>query len=184
MAQTPANAAIVLRSAPGAPAVFATIRRALREMSADIEISGMQTMNEIVGASLAARRFSMILLGCFALLALVLAAIGIYGVTAYLVGRKTHEIGLRIALGAQRTDVLGLILRQSVRPAIVGAAIGLAAAAGLTRLMGHLLYGVSATDPLTFCGVAAVLMSVTVAACYVPAVRATGIDPTAALRRE
>jgi predicted permease len=184
MVQTPTNAAIVLRSAPGAPAVFAALRRVLRGMSADLEVSGMRTMNEIVGASLAARRFSMILLGCFALLALALAGIGVYGVTAYLVGRKTHEIGLRIALGARRADVLELILRQGVRPAIAGAAIGLAAAAGLTRLMGHLLYGVSATDPLTFFGVAAVLMAVSVAACYLPAARAMGIDPTAALRRE
>jgi ABC-type antimicrobial peptide transport system permease subunit len=141
-------------------------------------------MKEIVSASLTARRFSMILLGCFALVALALAGIGIFGVTAYLVGQKTHEIGLRIALGAQRRDVLELILRQGFRAAIAGAAGGLVAAAGLTRLLGHLLFGVSATDPLTFFAVAAGLLCVAAAACYVPASRATAIDPTAALRRE
>ncbi|HEV3455207.1 MAG TPA: ABC transporter permease [Thermoanaerobaculia bacterium] len=184
MVQTSSNAAVVMRSAPGAPAVFAAVRGALRGVSADIEVSGMRTMDQIVSASLAARRFSMILLGCFALVALVLAGIGIYGVTAYLVGQKTHEIGLRIALGAQRGNVLAMILRQGVATAGAGAVLGLVAAAGLTRLMGHLLYGVSATDPPTFFGVAGVLIAVALAACYVPASRAMGIDPTAALRRE
>ena len=184
MAHTPSNAAIVVRSSPGAPAVFAAVRRALRGVSAEIEVSGLRTMNEIVGASLAARRFAMILLGSFALVALALAGIGIYGVTAYLVGQRTHEIGLRIALGARRGDVLALVLRQGARAAITGAALGLAAAAGLTRLLGHLLFGVSPTDPPTFLGVAAVLLVVAAAACYLPASRAMSIDPTAALRRE
>jgi predicted permease len=184
MVHTPSNAAVVVRSAPGAPAVFATVRRVLHEISADLEISGMQTMSQIVAESLAARRFSMILLGCFALLALALAGVGIYGVTSYLVGQKTHEIGLRMALGARRADVLWLVLGQGARTAVLGAAAGLVAALGLTRLMGHLLYGVSATDPLTFAGVVAVLISFALAACYVPASRAMGIDPTVALRRE
>jgi predicted permease len=184
MTSTPANSAIVVRSAPEAPAAFAAVRRALREISSDLEVSGAETLHEVVAESLAARRFSMILLGCFALLALTLASIGIYGVTSYLVGRKTHEIGLRIALGARRADVLRLILRQGVRTAILGAAAGLIAAFGLTRLMSHLLYGVSATDPVTFVGVVAVLIAVTLAACYLPASRAMGIDPTSALRRE
>jgi predicted permease len=184
MVHTPSNAAVVVRAAPGAPAVFATVRRVLREISADLEVSGTQTMNQVVAGSLAARRFSMILLGCFALLALALASVGIYGVTSYLVGRKTHEIGLRIALGAGRADVLRLILLQGARTAVLGAAAGLVAALGLTRLMGHLLYGVSATDPLTFAGVVAVLVAVTLAACYLPASRAMAIDPTVALRRE
>jgi putative ABC transport system permease protein len=164
--------------------VVAAVRRVLHEISADLEISGTQTMNEIVAGSLAARRFSMILFGSFALVALALASIGIYGVTSYLVGQKTHEIGLRIALGARRADVLRLVLGEGARAALVGAAAGLVAALGLTRLMDHLLFGVSATDPLTFAGVVAVLTAVTLAACYVPASRAMGIDPTVALRRE
>jgi predicted permease len=184
MISTPANSAIVMRSAPGAPAAFAAVRRALREISPDLEVSGAETMHDVVAESLAARRFSMILLGCFALLALALASIGIYGVTSYLVGRKTHEIGLRIALGAGRMDVLRLILRQGFRTAILGAGAGLVAAWGLTRLMSHLLFGVTATDPVTFFGVVAVLIAVALAACYVPASRAMGIDPTLALRRE
>jgi predicted permease len=184
MVLTPSNATVVVRSAPGAPPVFTTVRRVLREISADLEVSGMQTMNEVVAGSLAARRFSMILFGSFALVALALASIGVYGVTSYLVGQKTHEIGLRIALGAGRADVLRLVLGQGARTAVLGAAAGLAAALGTTRLMGHLLYGVSATDPLTFAAVVAVLAAVALAACYVPASRAMGIDPTVALRRE
>jgi predicted permease len=184
MVLTPTNSTVLVRSAPGAPPVFDALRRVLHEISADLEISGVQTMNEIVAGSLAARRFSMILFGSFALVALALASIGIYGVTSYLVGQKTHEIGLRIALGARRTDVLRLVVGQGARAALGGAAAGLVAALGLTRLMGHLLFGVSATDPLTFAGVAAVLISVTLAACYLPASRAMGIDPTLALRRE
>jgi predicted permease len=184
MVLTPTNSTVLVRSAPGAPPVFAAARRVLHEISADLEISGVQTMNDVVAGSLAARRFSMVLFGSFALVALALASIGIYGVTSYLVGQKTHEIGLRIALGARRADVLWLVLGQGARTALVGAAAGLVAALGLTRLMGHLLFGVSATDPLTFAGVVAVLISVTLAACLVPASRAMGIDPTLALRRE
>ncbi len=183
MILTPANSAIVVRSARAAPAVFAAARRALRAMSPDLEISAMETLSDVVADSLAARRFAMILLGCFAVLALVLASIGIFGVTSYLVGEKTHEIGLRMALGAQRGDVLNLILRLGVRTALAGAAIGLAAALGLTRLMSHLLFGVSATDPLTYAGVVVALVAVTLAACYLPASRAMAIDPAMALHR-
>ena len=184
MVLTPTNATVLVSSAPGSPPVLAAVRRVLHEMSADLEVSGVQTMDEVVAGSIAARRFSMVLFGSFALVALALASIGIYGVTSYLVGQKTHEIGLRIALGARRADVLRLVLGQGARTALAGAAAGLAAALGLTRLMSHLLFGVSATDPLTFAGVAAVLVAVTLAACYVPASRAMGIDPTLALRRE
>jgi predicted permease len=183
MVRTATNAALVLRSAPGA-SVLAPVRRVLRGISPDLEVSGIQTMHDIVAASLAARRFSMALLGCFALLALLLASIGVYGVTSYLVGQKTHEIGLRMALGARPTDVLRLILRRGARMALLGAAGGLVAAWGLSRLIGHLLFGVSTTDPLTFGAVVVVLMSVTLVGCYLPASRAMGIDPTAALRRE
>jgi hypothetical protein len=133
---------------------------------------------------LAERWFSMVLLGIFAALALVLSSIGIYGVISYVVGQRTHEIGIRIALGAQRKDVLALVLREGTRTALLGVGIGLIAALGLTRLMVSVLYGVSAIDPLTFVAVAGVLAAVALAACYIPARRAMRVDPIVALRYE
>jgi putative ABC transport system permease protein len=115
---------------------------------------------------------------------LVLAAVGIYGVTSYTTKQRTHEIGIRVALGAQRSDVLRLTLGQSARTAALGVAIGLAIALAVARLMSGLLYGVSATDPATFCGVALLLMAVALFACYIPARRASRVDPMIALRHE
>jgi ABC-type antimicrobial peptide transport system permease subunit len=126
----------------------------------------------------------MILLAVFAALALALSSIGIYGVISYIAGHRTHEIGLRMALGAQRTDVLKIVLGQGARLAIIGVAVGLAAAAGLARLMSKILYGVSSTDPLTFALVAVVLTFVALSACYIPARRAMRVDPMVALRYE
>ena len=126
----------------------------------------------------------MILLGSFALLALLLSSMGIYGVVSYLVGQQTREIGIRIALGAQRSDVMRLVLGDGAKMALIGVGVGLAAAIGLTRLMTSVLYGVSATDPLTFGGVAVLLALVALAAAYIPARRATRVDPMVALRYE
>jgi len=141
-------------------------------------------MNEIVLASTAGRRFSMMLLGIFAALALVLAAVGIYGVISYAVAQRTHEIGIRMALGARASDVLRVVVAQSMAPVATGIAIGLAASFGLTRLMANMLYGVEASDPATFCAVALALSAVGLAASILPARRAVRIDPTTALRHE
>jgi predicted permease len=160
------------------------IRAALKKLSGEHVVYQAQTMNEIIAASLATRQTSMILLGVFAGLALLLASVGIYGVISYLVGQRTQEIGVRVALGARQTDVLRLVLGAGLRLALLGVGIGLLAAAGLTRLMGTVLYGVSATDPVTFAGVAIVLLGVAAGACYVPARRAMNVDPMVALRYE
>ncbi len=142
------------------------------------------TLDASISDSLASRRFAMILLGAFAALALLLASIGIYGVMAYVAGQRTHEIGVRMALGAQRRDVLRLVLGHGARMTLIGIAIGLAGAAGLTRLMSKILYGVSSIDPLTFAAVAVILLLVALAACYIPAQRAMKVDPMVALRYE
>jgi predicted permease len=169
----------------GSPDAFAgAVRDALREFNSKAVLYAPEAMDHIISQSLAARRFAVILLAVFAALALVLAGIGIYGVISYIVGQRTHEIGIRMALGAQRSHVLKIVLGQGARLALLGVVIGLAAAAGLTRLMGTILYGVSATDPLTFAAVAMVLTLIALAACYIPARRAVRIDRLVALRHE
>jgi ABC-type antimicrobial peptide transport system permease subunit len=147
-------------------------------------IYSVETMNEVISNSFAARRLSMILLGVFAGLALALSCVGIYGVISYLVGERTHEIGVRMALGARRSDVLRLVLGQGAKMAGIGVGLGMAFALGLTRLMSSQIFGVTAHDPLTFAGVAFVLIAVALAACYVPARRAMRVDPIVALRYE
>jgi predicted permease len=178
-----ANAvAVVLRTEGDPTTVMASVRRAVAEIDSREVIYNVQTMNEVVSNSFAARRLSMMLLGVFAALALVLACVGIYGVISYLVGQRTHEIGVRMALGAQQNDVLRLIIGHGTRMALVGVAIGIVAAMGLTRLMANQLFGVSPHDPITFVGVAGLLIIVAVAACYIPARRAMRVDPIIALR--
>jgi ABC-type antimicrobial peptide transport system permease subunit len=141
-------------------------------------------MNEVVANSFAARRFSMILLGLFAALALMLACVGIYGVISYLVGQRANEIGVRMALGAQPSDVLRLILGEGARMAVIGIVLGIVAALGLTRFITHQLFSVSAHDPLTFASVALLLVIVALTASYVPARRSMKMDPIVALRCE
>ncbi|HEY6269106.1 MAG TPA: ABC transporter permease [Candidatus Acidoferrum sp.] len=177
------GAGVVVRSNQPAM-VFESIRRANNQMSSDQVVSGAHTMSEVIASSLAERRFSMILFGIFAGLALLLASIGIYGVVSYLAGQRTHEIGIRMALGAKQRDVLRMVLGEGLRMVGVGVVIGLLAAVGLTRLMANLLFGVSATDPLTFAGVGMMLTCVSLAACLVPARRAMKVDPIVALRYE
>ncbi len=160
------------------------IRRALAQISPEIVTYGTETMDGIIFRSLAARRFSMILLGIFAGLALVLSCVGIYGVISYLAGQRTHEIGIRMALGAKQMDVVRLILGQGAKMALLGVVTGLAASLALTRLMAKLLFGVSANDPATFVAVACLLILVALAACYIPALRAMRVDPVVALRNE
>ncbi len=165
-----------------APGIAAAIRTSLQQISSEQVMYGMQTMKEMISNSLAARQVSMIVFGVFAALALGLASVGIYGVIAYLVGQRTHEIGVRMALGARRLDVLGMVLREGIKLALLGVAIGVIAGLGLMRLLANLLFGVSPSDPATFAFVAILLTSVAVAACYVPARRATKVDPIVALR--
>lgn len=175
---------VLLRTDGTVPAsqVFDSIRRMSRQMSSEQVIYGTQTMNQIISESLAARRFSMILLGTFAALALLLSSVGIYGVISYLVARRTQEIGIRMALGADHADVVRLVLRDGMKLAAVGVVIGIAGAFGLTRLMANMLYGISATDPITFVAVSLLLLLVALTACYIPARRAMKVDPVIALR--
>ena len=178
------NGSFVVRTSAAPENSLAPIRHALAALDPTIVAFETRTMEKIIAGSLAARRFSMILLGVFAALALALACIGVYGVISCLAGQRTHEIGLRMALGAQRADVLRLVLGHSAKMALLGIALGIAASLSLTRLMAKLLFGVSAYDPLTFLAVAALLILVALAAAYLPARRATRVDPMIALRYE
>jgi len=161
-----------------------SVRRQASEGDADQPVFDIQTMEQIVSGSVAGRRFSMLLLGVFAGLALVLAAVGIYGVISYTATQRTHEIGIRMALGAERTDVLRLVVGHGLRLALIGVGVGLAAALGLTRLMSSMLYGVRPTDLVTFVAVSLLLGGVALLASYVPARRASTVDPMVALRHE
>jgi len=184
VARQPSGSMVIVRSAKAATGLLDSIRHVSQQMSNEQVIFSPQSMESIIADSLAERRFSMILLGTFAALALLLASVGIYGVISYVVGQRTHEIGIRMALGARRPDILRLILAGASRLALIGVAVGMVSALGLTGLMAKLLYGVSARDPLTFIAVPAILISVALLASYLPARRATKVDPITALRYE
>jgi predicted permease len=176
--------AIFLRGHLDAAAIPEQVRDQVQAVDPTLPLSGSQTLDDTVSASLAERRFSMEMVGLFAVTALLLAGLGIYGVISYIVSERTHEIGIRIALGAERTNILQMVLRQGLGLALVGAAVGLIGALIVSYSMSGLLYGVRPTDPLTFVGVAVLLMGVALLACYIPARRALRIDPLVALRYE
>ena len=174
--------ALVVRTNVEPLSLAGAVRNAIWAVDKDQPVSNLRSMDEIVSEAVARQRFSMLLLGIFAALAMVLAAVGIYGVMSYSIAQRTREIGLRIALGAQKSDVLKMILRQGLRFVAAGLAIGLAASFVLTRVMASLLFGISATDPATFVSISLVLIAVALLASYIPAVRAMKIDPMLALR--
>jgi putative ABC transport system permease protein len=179
------NMSLVVRTSAADPlSLSATVRAAIRSVDSNQPVYDIFTLRQIVGDSLAQRRFSMLLMAMFAAVALALAAVGIYGVMSYAVTQRTHEIGIRMALGAQTRDVMKLVVGQGMKLTLIGVAMGLAAAFALTRLLETLLFGISATDWATFVEIAALLIGVALLACYLPARRATKVDPMIALRYE
>lgn len=175
---------VVVRAATPPLSLVSAIRRALGRMDKDQPMAKIRAMDQLVANSVASSRFMMFLLSAFAALALVLACIGIYGVMAYSVAQRTHEIGIRMALGAQKKDVLGMVIGQGFRLTLLGTVMGIAGAIALTRFLSSLLYGVKAADPLTFVAVSLLLGAVALLACYIPARRAMRVDPMVALRYE
>jgi putative ABC transport system permease protein len=175
---------LVVHTSSDPEALAASVRREVYAIDKEQAVYNVATMKQLMADSISLRRFFMLLLIVFAALALALAAIGIYGVMAYTVTQRTHEIGIRMALGARRGDVLNLVLRQGVLLTIAGVALGLFIAFALTRLIAGLLYEVGAADPSIFAGTAAVLAAIALLACYIPARRATKVDPMIALRHE
>ncbi len=178
------NATIVVRTATAPQGLLTAVKRVVHSIDPDVAVVNVQTMSELVSSSVAAQHFTMLLMIIFAALALTLAAVGIYGVISYSVSRRTHEIGIRMALGAEKKDVLRLVVRQGLRLTLVGVAAGVAGALALSRFMSSVLFGVKPTDPLTFTVVSAILVAVALLATYVPARRAAKVDPMVALRYE
>ncbi len=171
------------QQAPGTSSL-AALRSRMLEFNSELVVHNPESMERTVADSISSKRFTMTLLSVFAVLALLLASIGIYGVLSYMVGQRTREIGVRMALGAQKFDVLRMVLKDGARMTLFGVALGLVGALALTRLMASMLYGVKPTDPLTFAAVAVLLSAIALLACYVPARRAMKVDPMEALRHE
>jgi putative ABC transport system permease protein len=175
---------LVVRAASDPSALAATVLGAVRELDKDLPPPSAQTMETVLATSIAERRSNMLLLGAFALLALILAGVGVYGVISYAVAQRTQEIGVRMALGARPLDIITLVMRNGMSLVLIGIAIGIVGALALTRWMASLLFEVSATDPLTFAVIALLLALVAWLACWIPAWRATQVDPMVALRHE
>ncbi len=175
---------LVIRTASDPLAMAGAVRSIFREMDPEVPVGGVGTVEQLVAESISRERFSMLLLAIFAAVALTLAAIGIYGVMSYTVAQRTHELGIRMALGADASAVRALVVRQGMNIAGIGLVIGVGLAVGMTRLLEGLLYGVSVTDPAIFAGVAVLLGVVALVSNYIPAFRASRCDPLVALREE
>jgi putative ABC transport system permease protein len=178
------NYLVVRTASADSFSVLPGIKTQVYAVNPEQPVSHIQTMEQVLGEALAKRRFSLLVIGIFAGLSVLLAAIGIAGVMAFLVAQRTREMGIRMALGAQRSDVFGLILRQGVRMISLGLFIGLAGASALTRLLSGMLYAVKPGDPLTFALVSAFLVAIALLACWLPARSATRVDPVVSLRYE
>ncbi len=175
---------MMLRTSVEPHSVTSAVREEIHRLNPDLPIFQVRTMDEVIGNSASDRQFSMLLFGAFASLAVLLAAVGLYGVLSYAVSQRRSEIGIRLALGAAVSDVRGMVLKQGMTPAIAGVAAGLLGAFFAAQIMKGLLFHVVPTDPLTFFLVPVFLLCVSALACYIPAFRATRIDPTVALRTE
>jgi ABC-type antimicrobial peptide transport system permease subunit len=175
---------LILRLDGRTPLSLAALRRELQRFAPDLDLSGLQTMRQALSASLAPQRFLLVLVGAFALCALILAALGIYGVMSHLVTLRTREIGIRLALGATRREVMAWVLRRGATLTLTGLAIGFGLALAVTRLIASVLYQTSPTDPLTFTCVPWVLGASALLACWIPARRAARVDPMIALRHD
>jgi putative ABC transport system permease protein len=178
------NMTLVVRTAADPLRMATAIQSEVWAIDKNLPLSQVRSMDQVVSEAIGPQRFNMFLLGLFASIAVILAVVGIYGVLSYSVAQRTHEIGIRMALGARQKDVLALVVRQGMLLAFIGVGIGLIGAFGLMRLMESLLFEVSATDPQTFAVIAALLSIVSLLACYIPARRAANVDPMVALRNE
>ncbi|HEY2545512.1 MAG TPA: FtsX-like permease family protein, partial [Candidatus Acidoferrum sp.] len=175
---------LAVRTATDPTLVFSSVRSAVASIDSQIALDDLKTMDSVIDKSLAPQRFNLALISLFAVLAIFLAAVGVYGVLSYSISQRTREIGVRIALGAQRGGVLRMAVGEGMKLALLGTAVGMVGGFLLTRLMASLLFGVTAHDPLTFAAVGVVVALVSFAACYIPARRAMRVDPIVALRYE
>jgi putative ABC transport system permease protein len=182
--ETVRTLAIVVRTSVHPRSIASAVEGAVHQIDKDLPLYLTRTMDEVLERSIAQQRMSMLVFAVFAVVALALASAGLYGVVAHGVTERTHEIGIRMALGAERTHVLALVIRQGLSMTLIGIVVGLAGAAALSKGIEGLLFGITADDPLTLVTVVAMLFTVAAAACYIPAWRATRVDPTQALRAE